>query len=375
MAIQVINDPYRHGGGGVAGEQFGQTLSTGLSNLANLKTQQLATRHGLQALGIHGDQAKQISVLPPQLQERVLNTLQQQRESQSLMQALGLGGEQQEMQDMGGPSEQLGTGEIRQGQPRQRQGVLNPQHALQIANIRREQENIGRKERFDLEKAERPFFKETTDQYKTSHKSLADLNRLEKLINQGKIVNPTEDHFQRYLSSVLKINLKDLRGADTEEFEKLVNGFVANAKSWFPGRVTDQDLRTFMTTLPGLSMSHEGKLRLIGSMRAAAEAQKIRYDTMRELMRANGGHLPPYAQAEVEDLIQPQLDALAEQFIKGETATPLSEAAKKGEKRNAWLRAAKAGLTAAGKVKDLVGGTVNTVGNAVGEAALGALLH
>lgn len=227
------------------------------------------------------------------------------------------------------------------------------------------------------EKLERPYYEKLLETKPQWESTLNDLDRVTNLINKGDIVNPTEDHMQRWLSGALKINLKDLRGADTEDFNKTVKSFVKNAKQWFGARITDRDLKVFMETLPELSMSHEGKMRIIASMRAAAMAQKIRYEGFEDLMRLNKGHLPPFAKFKVEQMVQSQLDELAKQFVAGDLVTPLSDAAVAGAKRNSWMRWAKAFLTFVfGSAKAIGGGlkaTTEAVGNLVGPAATGLI--
>lgn len=407
MAI-VINDPYARGGGGVAGEQVGHTLSSGLEALAHHKMAQVAqgrTQQVLKSLNFSPEQAHLISMFPQEIQFKILSQMipeggqQYQQQPQEALQEL-----QQPMQQQQG---QQGIGQLMQqfNQPYQPQNEMqmvqqalggnnrglnanegiyqylkskkqdnitpNAQRAANLSNPQFNDSSVqfpqnstiprrapllqspqdrreSAKERFEQEQAERPFYQKTLDQYESSRSTLNDVNRLTNLINKGKIVNPTEDHMQRYLSSIFKINLKDLRGADTEEFEKITAGFIKNAKQWFGSRVTNYDLESFMKTLPQLSTSHEGKMRILGSMKAAAQAQQLKYDALRHLMKQNGGRIPPYAQLQVEELIKPELDALSEQFVNGSTAPQLSQEAIEGSNRGWWMRPAKAFITAPG---------------------------
>lgn len=247
---------------------------------------------------------------------------------------------------------------------------LTPKQLDQYLKYERDQQkinasevNAAKQQKHELEKAERPYYQTVVDQYQTSHAELGDLKRLEHLINQGKVVNPTEDHMQRWLSGALKINLKDLRGADTEEYEKIVAGFIKNAKKIFGARVTNFDLKAFMKTLPELSTSHEGKMRLISSMKAAVEAQQLRYKELKKLMKENDGHIPPYAQMKVEERIKPQIDKYLQQFISGNSVTPLSKEALAGSQRGWWMRPAKAGITGAFNAAPSFGGIVNALKN------------
>lgn len=373
MAITQINDPFARGGGNVVGSQFGQTLADNLNNLAVAKSQQLA-QHKLSnvfnQLGLPGNQLGQ---LPEQDRQLVLKELLGEygvgapSGQDQLMQLLM--GQQQQPNMMGQQGQQLPTMGMRLGSR-----ALKRQHEL------------GKEERSQLhtlEKAERPYYDKTVQEYDSSKATLNDLDRLTNLINKGTVVNPTEDHIQRWLSGLFKVNLKDLRGADTEEFEKIVSGFIKNAKSMFGSRVTDYDLQSFMKTLPTLATSHEGKMRLIGSMKAAAEAQQLKYKALKSLIKANGGRIPPYAGLMVDEMIQPELDDLSKRFISGDIAPALSPEAKKASNRNWYLRPLKVlgGLVpskaqvAGGIVGSAIPGIGPVGGGIVGSALEGLLKH
>lgn len=232
-----------------------------------------------------------------------------------------------------------------------------------------------RKRDHSLEKHEMTGYEKALDDRNVGRETKKNVDRLITLINKGDVVNPTEDHLYRYAAKIFQIPTKDLRGADTAEFEKITAGFIKNAKEWFGGRVTNFDLESFLKTLPTLNMDHESKLRLLGSMKAAAEAQEIRANAYEELRKANGGRLPAYAKAEVEKMIAPRLDELAEQFVDGSLNPQLSEAGKKGGERLWWARYAKGAATAANPL-NLLGGIAGgiesampSLGTAAGAAA------
>jgi hypothetical protein len=216
---------------------------------------------------------------------------------------------------------------------------------------------------------ERPYYEEMQKDHEASRTTLNDLGRLTNLINKGDVVNPTEDHMYRWAARTLKVNLKDLRGADTEEFEKIVAGFIKNAKNWFGSRVTNYDLESFLKTLPGLTNTHEGKMRLIGSMKAAALAQQIRYDAFRDLMRLNNDHLPPYAKMKVDEMTNDAIEALSKQFISGDLTPKLSPEAIAGMKRNQWMRWVKAFLTNFESGVESAESTAGTIGKVAGHMA------
>jgi len=113
----------------------------------------------------------------------------------------------------------------------------------------------------------------------------------------------------------LKALQRGVTATDTEEFEKLSNDFVRNAKAIFGSRITDADLRTFMSTVPTLSQTDEGKLAVIKNMKSFNKAAQARYKAMRDIIKENGNKIPADIQFEVEDRAKPELDKIAQEFI------------------------------------------------------------
>ena len=101
---------------------------------------------------------------------------------------------------------------------------------------------------------------------------------------------------------------------NTEEFEKLSNDFVREAKSIFGSRITDQDLQTFMSLVPTLSQTDNGKRAIIKNMKNFLKANQVKAKNMKKIIHANNGHRPYDLPLKVEDLSKPDLDKLAKQF-------------------------------------------------------------
>jgi len=112
-------------------------------------------------------------------------------------------------------------------------------------------------------------------------------------------------------------SVQKLISPDTEEFEKLSNQFIGGAKAIFGARVTDNDLKAFMAQIPTLSNTDAGKKKIIHSMKIANEAEHIRADTMKEIIKENGGKRPFDLPLQVEERAKPEIDRLAEKFAEG----------------------------------------------------------
>ena len=99
-----------------------------------------------------------------------------------------------------------------------------------------------------------------------------------------------------------------------EQFEKLSNDFIKDAKAIFGSRITDNDLKAFMATIPTLGQTDEGKLAIINNMKMFNKASRIRAEAVKDIIRENGNRRPHNLQILVEDRIKPQLDQLSKDF-------------------------------------------------------------
>lgn len=108
---------------------------------------------------------------------------------------------------------------------------------------------------------------------------------------------------------------------DAEEFEKLSNGFISGAKAIFGSRITDQDLRAFMATVPQLTNTEAGKKAIIRNIQLMNKAVHVKTDTMKRIINDNNGHRPIDLALRVEEESEPELDRLSNEFVNGVTAT------------------------------------------------------
>lgn len=102
---------------------------------------------------------------------------------------------------------------------------------------------------------------------------------------------------------------------DTEEFEKLSASFISGAKAIFGSRVTDQDLRAFMQTVPQLSNTEAGKKAIIKNIDLINQAAHAKAEAMKRIIRENGGKRPANLQFLVEEAAGSDLDKIAKEFI------------------------------------------------------------
>jgi len=143
---------------------------------------------------------------------------------------------------------------------------------------------------------------------------------MEKLIATGKLNNPQFASFLKTLKNGVwhvGIDLTSLLSHESQEFDKLSLDFVKNAKDLFGSRVTDQDLKAFLATVPTLAQSNKGKLSVINNLKIFNKAAEVRQKAARDLLKKYGNRPPLDFEAQVEDLAKDDLDVLAQQFESG----------------------------------------------------------
>lgn len=351
MAITQIQDPFARGVGGLAGSQLGQVLSDNLTNIAASKAQQLKQQQmsGLyNQLGLPGNQ---LAYLPEQDRQMVLQELlgeygvaPQQNPLMSLL--MQQPGAQQAFNNQVGINNAAGQ----QPQPSYAQvastdrpeGRQVPMQGMQLPMQRMGSKALARSQKLNTamlkeayaeqkasEKETLPYYKDIIKQAHAAKNNDKRLDRMEQLIKTSKLSNPTFASALKTLSKGIfgfGIDLSSLMNPESQEFEKLSNDFIREAKEIFGGgRLTDADLNAFLKIIPTLSLSNEGKLRVMENMRQVNEAAKIKENALKEIIKANGGKRPRNLELMVDEITQPQIDALADQFKRNYENVPTTE--------------------------------------------------
>jgi hypothetical protein len=391
------------------GALFGTGLGNSLNLLAQHKMGQMLNRHqqaqttrGLVALGIPEENAAQVATLPDKLQELVVKNYLSAAENAGLDNALSelTGGQPQ--QSMGeqfyqqaAPQQNtqlsalqnlLSSGQAvspqafseqlsRQAQPQQAQIAqqplapiqkkqdfasllrnprLSPEQKLKIASLQQakefHKEKLSVKEQEEVNKETKPVYDEISKGAKAAQNNNKRLDRMEVLINEGKLTPAGWVGALENLGGVFGLvggalgalaggipgaglggTLGGLLGTaasgaanallspESQEFKKLSNDFLKDAKETFGTRLTNYDVQTFLQTVPTLSQTDEGKRRVITNLRSFNEAAILRKNAMDKIIKANGGKRPANLDTLIEERIAPQLDILADKFKKGET--------------------------------------------------------
>jgi hypothetical protein len=354
------------------GSSLGQSLGTGLNQLADLKLAQLTKQYDIQnernqfAQGLEPvlgkDTANFLSYLSPEERKNALQNigslvqLNQAPSSREQAGSLGALSNPQQLQAQQEP-----------GQPQQQ---ITPERAKLLEEVFISPQE--KRERRKLELAEKQTNIKETKQYidtlKTQEKAAKEsdlrLKRMEKLIEKGNLPNA---NLWSFLSKVEDLGPTATAGAgallgtagagavigsvvpgvgtaigagigalagalsgplagaaksyiksgspDVEEFEKLSNDFIKNAKQYFGSRLTDADLRAFMQTVPTLMQTDAGKKRVIENLRSLNELAEIEVKAARSIIKENRGVPPIDIEQQVKDKISNKIDKVANKFI------------------------------------------------------------
>jgi len=183
---------------------------------------------------------------------------------------------------------------------------------------------LDRKEQFAIDKETKPVYDKISNEAKAAKMNNVRLDRMEKLIDSGKLNDPAYAALIKTISHGIfgfGIDLTSLLTPESQEFNKLSKDFVKGAKAYFGSRLTDTDLRTFLETVPDLSQSDAGKRAVINNLKLFNEADLSRKKVAEQIIKDNNGRRPSDFDSQVEEGVAPQLDALAEQIKNGSTQT------------------------------------------------------
>jgi hypothetical protein len=325
--VQIIKNPSF---GENLGTALGGGLSGGLQWLAENKIKEMAQRHqmnqisrGLGALGIPQEQAQQLAGLP----ENVLREYTKQhlmapsREAyaQSLQELLGGGAPQQQqglapMQPAApGIEQQQPTGQLRLPVKPQ----LTEQQATKLAEFGLKKQAMTSKEKSEAYKATKEDRKEILQSAKDAKENITRLDRMSELSKTGKLDSPL------YYNLLKKVGLDipALLNPESQEFDKLATDFIKNSRSIFGGRITENQIETFLKTIPSLSQSAEGREAVTRNLKIMNEGALLRDKALREVLRENNG-IPPLDLSErVNERVEPALSELSKEFVRGGKST------------------------------------------------------
>ncbi len=193
-----------------------------------------------------------------------------------------------------------------------------------------------------------------------ARRTIHDLDRIEELSQSGKLDTPGYVEFLHRSG----LDIPALMNPESEEFAKLQQGFLRDAKQYFGGRVSNYEVEQFLKTIPSLSQSPEGRQRVISNLKYLARGKLEHFKTLREIIKENK-NVPPYdLEEQVFERLEPKLDVLSKKFRED-----LKKPVPKGQNKFITALQASTGslIGNAGKIIKPVAGAV--VGGALGGPA------
>jgi hypothetical protein len=210
--------------------------------------------------------------------------------------------------------------------------VLGPQKENLIQKAKKEKEmperfpevnefeGLTKKEEFslkkDFRKENKDIFKDSTDKlagYKSEQRLLNILDELNPELPEGlerMVINPStgEPYALAQLTGVVPPKV--------QRFVKTVNDFTTKAKETFGSRVTNFDLERFMSRLPSLLNTKEGRQQIINQMKTVNDIYRLYYGTLKEVYQKYGLDNISQERAEeiTDNLIKDDLEKLEAQL-------------------------------------------------------------
>lgn len=183
--------------------------------------------------------------------------------------------------------------------------------------VSKEERAEQRTEEKEIKAEAKPVYNEVNKEYKAAKESLPELNRMQKLIESGKLSNPI---FHSLLDTIehgvfgFGINLYSLESPESQEYQKLTANMLKNIKEVYP-KATNLDVQMYLKSLPNLSQTNEGKLRNIAILKNVAQAKEIRKKEMDKILKENNGKFPRNFQEQLNERVEPQTDEMYQDWV------------------------------------------------------------
>jgi hypothetical protein len=198
-----------------------------------------------------------------------------------------------------------------------------------LARSKKEQQKMDFEERKLAQQERDAAFKATQElrdnilqEAKSAKDSRRDLNRMEELNNEGKLDTPGYTAFLERSG----LDIPALLNPESQEFQKIAQNFLRDAKTYYGGRVSNYEVQQFLRTIPSLSQSPEGRKRVIASLKNMTNAKIAYADTMIDIINENKKVPPRDLNEQIYMRIDDKLDKLAERFKKDlEKSVPESQ--------------------------------------------------
>lgn len=302
------------------GTGLGSGLSQGIQGLLQSKLQELGQRQQAQTyqrIGLPG----YLSSLDPSIQKEIVKYHLAVPSQETFAQTLSslMGGQQEKPSTTIQPelpimSQEASIPDVgvepHQAFPRPLTPKLTQDQAFKLAQLQLQKEKMSAKEKADAFKLTKDERKEIASKARAARTNLQDLERLEELEREGKLDTPGYVEFLQRVG----LDIPALMSPGSEEFQKIAQTFMRDAKTYLGARISNFELEQFLKTIPSLSQSPEGRKRVISNLkklnRVALEYNKALHDVIKE----NKGVPPLDLSEKIDEKIDKRLDAITKKF-------------------------------------------------------------
>ena len=180
-----------------------------------------------------------------------------------------------------------------------------------------EQRRISLEEKKEVSKEQRegyklnkPEIKEIIGKAEKARENITNLERMEEIEKEDGLDTP------RYIEFLKRtgFNIPYLMKPGSQEFNNLVRGFIRDARTYFGARVTNFELDQFLKGIPSLSMSPEGRKRVIANLKRYNRVSLLYNDALKKVISENNGVVPLDLLIKIDDEVGKKIDRISEQF-------------------------------------------------------------
>lgn len=202
-------------------------------------------------------------------------------------------------------------------------GMIDPQTAgvLQRERAQKQKMDIAREKSLDKSReATKEYRTGVTDQFKSMKRNSAIVDRMIEIAD-----DPESTSTPALVTLMQKFGVPaGVFGNPTdEELEKLSGELTKELPASWRGRILASEFNTLLRTIPSLLNTPEGRRAIIRNMKLLQEPARLEYEAMREIVNEydSKGLKHPYNLDQlVLDRIEPKMDELYKEFVKGEEA-------------------------------------------------------
>ena len=194
---------------------------------------------------------------------------------------------------------------------------LSPDQKARLREQVEKREDRLLKQQEKVDKETKPYYDSIVKEHKGAEEGNLRLGRMEELIKAGELTGPKSAAFIESVPVIGRFLKSAFFNPDSQEFDKLSKDFLKNAKQFFGSRVTDNEIKLFLQTVPTLLQSDEGKLRVIENLKLFNTVNDLKFNEAQRIINENKGYRPHNLESLVSKATKDKEKIIAEDFKRG----------------------------------------------------------